>query len=160
MLGGAIYPIPALVRAGAHRAGCKERQYPGSSTSCHRPNSPIATPGQVLRIPRLFTNSRTTFSPHSWDILESGLEHISAHLTSLKRADCSCSAFTAQGSLLLLQWEGKEGQRAEVLMVVSSEKMPGTGARATRFSEEASCSPSGSSKPRSQTWTIPSSCSS
>lgn len=37
----------------------------GAAQAATDPNSPIATPGQVLRIPRLFTNSRTTFSPHS-----------------------------------------------------------------------------------------------
>lgn len=148
--GCAMYPIPALgVCRGTQ---CSVRHYPGSSTSschshkltlCHSWSAP--TDSQALPQWQNYIFSTVLRNPGVC---------IGAHQCwpSLRRADCSCSAFTAQGSLLLLQWEGKEGHRAaEALRVVSSEKMPGTEAQATRSPKEASCTPRGSSKPRSLT---------
>lgn len=117
------------VPAGAHRAGCKVRQYPGNSTSsaklphCHSCSAPIDSQAlcqqQNYTVPALLRHPGVCIGAHQcWH--------------SLRRADCSCSAFTAQGSLLLLSRKEKKsteqncyGQLAQRRCQAKGHKSPG-----------------------------------
>lgn len=149
MPGGAVYLIPALQPAGAHGAGSWEqhKQLP----------QPPAPPLPLLVSSYRFPSSLPVAEGHfpltpepSWSLYWS-----TSVLAFSEKGWLQLQCIHSSDSLLLLQWEGKEGHRAEVSRVVSSEKMPGTGTQATRSLEEASCSPSGSSKPRSKPEQFP-----
>lgn len=91
------------------------------------PNSATAMPGQLPQIPKLFPSSRTIFSPHSWDIVGSVVEYISAGLLWVQLQCIHSSGLTAAPAV------GRKGRdRADVLRVLSSEEMPDTGAQATK----------------------------